>query len=300
MSLQEEMRSCARKAGGALRTREHRERIVREFCRYLRQQNIQTRHVRDIKVRQIQAYVGSMNERELTLRTMQNSLAALRTVLTVAGRAAFAEHRNLSNAVLGISGSSRDGTHKPVDEDLYLQVRESILKDDPTGGIAAVMGLQWVFGLRSLEALCAQGDTLRRWEKEIRRGKIEVVKGTKGGRPRNVTAVNPQIAQVALREAMGVLQATSQDYLVIGKSHTLKSGYDRYHRCLRKYGLRGPSSSHGLRYAWALRAMLYYREERGFSDREALAAVAQDLGHGDGRGRYVAQVYYGRRNSKSH
>ena len=295
MSLQEEMLSCARKAGGALRTREHRERIVREFCCYLRQQNIQTRHVRDIKVRQIQAYVGSMNERELTLRTMQNSLAAVRTVLTAAGRDAFAEHRDLSNAALGISGASRDGTHAPVTEDFYLQVRESILKYDPTGGIAAVMGLQRVFGLRSLEALCAQGDTLRRWEKEIRRGKIEVIKGTKGGRPRNVTVVNPKIAQIALREAMDVLQATDQDYLVIGKSHTLKSGYDRYHRCLRKYGLRGPSSSHGLRYAWAHQAILYYREERGFSGREALAAVAQDLGHGDGRGRYVAQVYYGRR-----
>ncbi|EBR1501129.1 hypothetical protein BWL71_07590 [Salmonella enterica] len=30
---------------------------------------------------------------------------------------------------------------------------------------------------------------------------------------------------------------------------------------------------------------------QGFSRKEALAMVAMDLGHGDGRGRYVAQVY---------
>ncbi|TKV11041.1 DNA-binding protein, partial [Citrobacter sp. wls619] len=33
---------------------------------------------------------------------------------------------------------------------------------------------------------------------------------------------------------------------------------------------------------------------QGFSEKEVLAMTAMDLGHGDGRGRYVAQVY-GRR-----
>jgi ammonia channel protein AmtB len=40
-------------------------------------------------------------------------------------------------------------------------------------------------------------------------------------------------------------------------------------------------------------------QEQGFSSREVRAAVAQDLGHGDGRGRYVAQVYYGRCSEKA-
>ncbi|CAM3375846.1 hypothetical protein XNC1_3480 [Xenorhabdus nematophila ATCC 19061] len=31
---------------------------------------------------------------------------------------------------------------------------------------------------------------------------------------------------------------------------------------------------------------------QGFSEREALAQVSMDLGHGDGRGRYIRQVYY--------
>ncbi len=37
------------------------------------------------------------------------------------------------------------------------------------------------------------------------------------------------------------------------------------------------------------------RLAQGFSEQEALAMTAMDLGHGDGRGRYVAQVY-GRRD----
>ncbi|EDF8126218.1 DNA-binding protein, partial [Salmonella enterica subsp. enterica serovar Dublin] len=35
---------------------------------------------------------------------------------------------------------------------------------------------------------------------------------------------------------------------------------------------------------------------QGFCEKEALAMTAMDLGHGDGRGRYVAQVY-GRRDT---
>ncbi|HCL5074339.1 TPA: hypothetical protein N2F43_003671 [Salmonella enterica] len=42
----------------------------------------------------------------------------------------------------------------------------------------------------------------------------------------------------------------------------------------------------------------YVRERlaQGFCEKEALAMTAMDLGHGDGRGRYVAQVY-GRRDT---
>ena len=32
-------------------------------------------------------------------------------------------------------------------------------------------------------------------------------------------------------------------------------------------------------------------EAQGFSHKDALAQTSQDLGHGDGRGRYIEQVY---------
>jgi hypothetical protein len=45
-----------------------------------------------------------------------------------------------------------------------------------------------------------------------------------------------------------------------------------------------------LRYAWAQDAIRHYLSQ-GFSEKEALAMTTMGLGHGDGRGRYVAQVY---------
>ncbi len=274
-----------------MRTKEHRERVVRDFCRFLRQENIQTRHLQDLKIRQIKAYLEHLRGKELELRTMQNSMSALRTVLTVAGRKPFAEHPDLSNRALGIGGASRNGTHRPAGQELYRQAQEGLLRDDPSGGLAAVLALQWTFGLRSLEGLRAGRDTLKRWLQELRRGKIEVVLGTKGGRPRFVTILDIGAARLATRGALDVLQGTGEEYLVIGRQRTLKSAYYRYHRYLIKHGLRGEFSSHAVRYAWAQDALHHYRES-DFSDREALAAVAQDLGHGDGRGRYVKQVYY--------
>ncbi|MEH9035930.1 DNA-binding protein, partial [Klebsiella quasipneumoniae subsp. similipneumoniae] len=34
-----------------------------------------------------------------------------------------------------------------------------------------------------------------------------------------------------------------------------------------------------------------YHEEQGLSHKEALAVTSTDLGHGDGRGRYIEQIY---------
>jgi hypothetical protein len=45
-----------------------------------------------------------------------------------------------------------------------------------------------------------------------------------------------------------------------------------------------------LRYAFAQEQYRNYRKA-GFSNREALALLSKDLGHGDGRGRYVKSVY---------
>ncbi|EGQ63891.1 DNA-binding prophage protein, partial [Acidithiobacillus sp. GGI-221] len=234
-------------------------------------------------------------ERELKQRTLQNTMAALRTVLTAAVRGPFAEHRDLSNAALGLSGASRDGTHKAVGDADYQQALEQVLRMDASGGIAAVMALQRRLGLRALEALCPRKDTLSRWEREILEGEaIHVIEGTKGGRPRRQTIIDPASALAAVREALQVLSQNQVTYLVNGKTGTLKSAYDRYHRSVRKAGLKGSKASHGLRYAWVREAVPFYRAQ-GYSEREASVRVAQDLGHGDGRGRYVRQVYYGRR-----
>jgi hypothetical protein len=48
--------------------------------------------------------------------------------------------------------------------------------------------------------------------------------------------------------------------------------------------------AHALRYAYACDLLDLYQQE-GFSRAECEAQTSMDLGHGDGRGRYVRQVY---------
>ena len=66
------------------------------------------------------------------------------------------------------------------------------------------------------------------------------------------------------------------------------AGYlqDYWHNHLRDAGLTGEYSSHSLRYAGAQDAIRYY-EEQWLSHKEVLAVTSTDLGHGDGRGKYI-------------
>ncbi|GAB8859574.1 hypothetical protein OkiPb00504_48900 [Escherichia coli] len=46
-----------------------------------------------------------------------------------------------------------------------------------------------------------------------------------------------------------------------------------------------------MRYYFSQEARSFYRKD-GLDDKEIYARVSMDLGHGDGRGRYVKQVYF--------
>ncbi len=91
----------------------------------------------------------------------------------------------------------------------------------------------------------------------------------------------------ALENALAV--AENRNHRLIDKPD-LKSAMDYWHNQATRIGLTGAYSPHSLRYAWAQDAIRHYLAQE-FSRKEALAMVAMDLGHGDGRGRYVAQVY---------
>ena len=70
----------------------------------------------------------------------------------------------------------------------------------------------------------------------------------------------------------------------------LHSAIERYRNIVKDAGLTGKTSPHSLRYAYSREATEYHMR-RGFSQKEAEALVSMDLGHGDGRGHYVARVY---------
>jgi hypothetical protein len=100
---------------------------------------------------------------------------------------------------------------------------------------------------------------------------------------------NLERAFAAVGRALSVLEATRQPYLVMradGAAAGLKEAIGVY----RNLCYRARLQSHAARYAFAQARVQAYRAE-GYSEREARAATSQDLGHGDGRGRYVASVY---------
>ncbi|WP_434670392.1 integrase domain-containing protein [Klebsiella sp. B345] len=281
-----EMKALAKKAGGSFKTVDDRIHIVQRFSRHLRSLNIQIQRVEQIKVRHIECYIQARLAQEIGKRTLQNEMAALRAVLQQAGRKQVAEHERLTNKALGLAGASRNGTNRAITPEHYQQVL--VAARDKDAGLAATLELSRLMGLRSQEAV-QSAQSLKTWKQAIERGetRLTVVYGTKGGRPRETVILDVGAVRKALENALTV--AGQRNGRLIDRPD-LKSAMNYWHKRAVTAGLTGAYSPHSLRYAWAQDALLHYLAQ-GFSEKEALAMTAMGLGHGDGRGRYVAQVY---------
>ncbi|EBU7640603.1 DNA-binding protein [Salmonella enterica] len=285
-----EMKAQAKHCGGSHKTVNDRIHIVQRFDRHLRALNVQIQRVAQIKVRHIESYIHERLSQGIGKRTLQNEMASLRAVLQQAGRKQVAEHERLTNKSLGLSGASRNGTRRAITPEHYRHVQETARVKDP--GLAAALELSRLMGLRSQEAV-QSAQSLKTWKQAVERGdtRLTVVFGTKGGRPRETVILDAGAVKKVLDNALAV--AESRNNRLIDKPD-LKSAMDYWHNQAARIGLTGAYSPHTLRYAWAQDAISHYLAQ-GLSRKEALAMVAMDLGHGDGRGRYVAQVY-GRRD----
>ncbi|MFP1914364.1 integrase domain-containing protein [Lonsdalea quercina] len=281
-----EMKALAKNGGGSYKTVNDRIHIVQRFSYHLRALNIQIQRVAQIKVRHIESYIHERLAQGVGKRTLQNEMASLRAVLQQAGRRQLAENERLTNNSLGLSGASRNGTREAITPDHYRHVLETARMKDP--GLAAVLELARVMGLRSQEAVQSV-QSLKTWKQAVERGdtRLTVVFGTKGGRPRDTVILDTGAVRKALDNALAV--AEGRNNRLINKPD-LKSAMNYWHGQASRIGLTGTYSPHSLRYAWAQDAIRHYLAQ-GFSRKETLAMVAMDLGHGDGRGRYVAQVY---------
>jgi len=122
-------------------------------------------------------------------------------------------------------------------------------------------------------------------------GYVHVIAGTKGGRPRDVRPADAGRVLSAIRAAISVLESTGQRYLVVRADGSTPASLLQAENIYRNLCHRAGIQSHSARYAFAQEQIRAYREQQGFSRREARAATSQDLGHGDGRGRYIASVY---------
>lgn len=281
------MKRLAQQAGGSHKTVYDRIKLAQRFCeRLVLAQNVQIRQVEQLKARHIEGYIRERLAQDITKRSLQNEIAAVRCILKQAGRDRLAQSERLNNRSLGLSGASRSGTKLAITPDHYRHVLENARVKDP--GLAAVLELSRLMGLRSQEAVQSV-QSLKTWRQAMERGdtRLTVVFGSKGGRPRETIILDAVAVRKALDNALVV--AEDRHGRLIDKPD-LKSAMKYWHSQASRLGLTGAYSPHSFRYAWAQDAIRHYLAQ-GFCEKEALAMTAMDLGHGDGRGRYVAQVY---------
>lgn len=288
-TLKQELSEFAHRAGGGNKTRADRQKIVRHFADLLHHKmNIQVRTVLQVKVKHIEMYIAFRLSKGISRRTLQNEMAAIRKVLKEAGREDFVGHERLSNKALGLAGESRAGSKHAISTEKYNEALRAALSRDK--GVASALMLARNIGLRSEEAVQSV-KSLSTWSTGLadERNSIQVVFGTKGGRPRFVHIHESMRADV-IRSINFALRVSEINGGKLINKPSLKSAMNRFHNQARAIGLKGKDSPHSLRYAFASGQLKAY-EVMGLSHDEALAAVACDLGHGDGRGRYVERVY---------
>ncbi len=88
--------------------------MAQRFARHLLAQNIQVTSTCQLKARHIAGYIHEWLAQGISLRTLQNEMAMVRSILAEAGRTQLSQSELISNQSLGISGASCDGTHRAI------------------------------------------------------------------------------------------------------------------------------------------------------------------------------------------
>ncbi|MFL9987122.1 integrase domain-containing protein [Paraburkholderia sediminicola] len=287
-SLTADLCRAARRARGKQGnlTYEGREQALARFAGFLWNAGFQIHTTGQLKEKHIRAWSADMDARSRSKRTIANNLAHVRTALEGIKRRPFAD--KMSNAELGISGASRAGTKRPMNREEFEPYRAAVAAIDP--GIAMVLELQLEFGLRAEEGVrCVK--SLADWERTLFNafgdGLVTIIHGTKGGKARRGPPLDRQRAAALVKRAIELSQRYGGKLV---RKPDLKRAMDRYHYLVRKAGMTGESAPHSLRYAYTVEHLRRMREA-GVSRREAAAGVSTWLGHGDGRGTWVEQVY---------
>lgn len=285
-SLQQQLTNNARQASGAHKTVHHRQMMMKRFGQYLKDNNIQIHDISQIKVSYIEGYIQTRLSQGISKRTLQNEMSAIRQTLRAADRNKLADHPRLSNPALGLSGASRKGTKVAISQAQYQAIHEEALQKSPA--LAATLNIAVILGLRGEEAV-QSCQSMKTWQKALLQGKttLHVVFGTKGGRPRDVRIINPQKTLQAVNNALAIM--SQQSGKLIDKPN-LKKAMNYWRNSTYRLGLTGQIAPHSLRYAFTQEQVGQYLKQ-SYSEQEALAKVSIDLGHGDGRGRFIKLVY---------
>jgi hypothetical protein len=287
-SLTADLCRAARSARGkqAHHTRKGREQSLARFAIFIWKEGFQVHTASHLKEKHVEAWAADMLARGRTKRTIANNMAHIRTALEGIKRRPFAD--KMSNAALGAGGASRAGTKRPMVREALEAYLAIVAALDP--GVAMVLELQAEFGLRAEEGVRSV-KSLADWQRAlvnpVADGFVSVIHGTKGGKTRRSPPLDRQRAAGFVARA---LELCRQHGGRLVRKPDLKRAMDRYHYVVRKAGMTGENAPHSLRYAYTVEH-LRRMKAAGVSRREAAAGVSTWLGHGDGRGTWVEQVY---------
>lgn len=173
-----------------------------------------------------------------------------------------------------------------ISQEQYQAIYQQALQKSPA--LAATLNIAVTLGLRGEEAV-QSCQSMKTWQKALQQGKttLHVVFGTKGGRPRDVHIINSQQTLQAVNNALTIM--AQQNGKLIDKP-SLKQAMNYWRNSTYRLGLTGQIAPHSLRYAFTQEQIDHYLKQ-GYTEKEALAKVSMDLGHGDGRGKFIKLVY---------
>ncbi len=280
------MQAALRHARGATRSRDDKQHTFAQLERYAKEHTWRSLTPETLTLKQFKAFIQAQGG---TPRSLQNIASHIRAALKGAGRETTAKAPEWSNAALMIASrpGDRTGKHEAL---TWEKITAALDKGRPE--FCALASLQASLGLRMEEALSVTRADLQAWSRLFGEGRpmLPVRAGTtKGGRPR-VISIAPSMESAA-RSAIAQAENVFKDgraFLV--PSPNPAAARRQYGRLCAEAGLSGKQASHALRYRFAHDRMRAYLDE-GRPEHEALRLLSNDLGHGDGRGRYVKSVY---------
>lgn len=268
--------------GAATLTKTRMQTTFKALEAFGKQQRWGTVDPSSLTAKQLKGFVAGRIEEGISARSIQNEMSHVRRALEGVGRAEFAQDV-CSNKELGVPSGTRIGSGKVVEPEVLQRALERAPADTK-----ALIELSRSLGLREREAI-QSANSLREWSRALSQGQPIIVRdGTKGGRARSVV-----VAPGGLERALGAVKSAQtvleqQKHLVVSKS--LKAAVEQHSDRLAKLGLKGENSCHSLRRAFAMDQYKHYLAA-GCSQKVALSRTSNDLGHGDGRGRWVFNNY---------
>ena len=281
-----ELKRANRKAGGAHLTIQASDRHVKLFVDHCADQGFGLETVDQIKTKHIVSFAEFLKASDRSPRTIHNIVASIRSALRAAGKNLKNMHIT-KNKELGLAKGDRKGKKEPFPDAVLFQLLILLAASDI--GLFAAIAFERFLGLRGMEAIRSH-QSLATWRRELDANQpLSVTFGTKGGKPRKVFVHPKNVIWLRLAfDAVKELARAGRSPLI--DAPTLKQAVRRYRYQCETIGLVGRYAPHSLRYRYSIE-ILEYLLQQGYSEREALAMVGMNLGHGDSRGRWVKSVY---------